>query len=157
MGRTTGEVVALPVGLHLNGEAFEMQSGAGPAEGSSTAVHLSGQVRNFNTVEDFKNADKSAILNDLGQSLLRAIQSDEDPLRTLNTFTVLSFADLKKFKFIYWMAYPALLAKPGWQVSGQWRDAEEVYSEEQVRCRCALSDSRSRYQSIRSAPLNRAS
>jgi ubiquitin-like modifier-activating enzyme ATG7 len=119
--RTSGDVVPLPVGLHLDSEVLKTGESSQSQEASS--VELRGQLKNFNTVEDFKNADKGSI------------ETDKDPLARLNNFLVLSYADLKKFKFIYWFAYPALLAKPGWQVHSEWKTIDEVYSEEQVRIR----------------------
>ena len=134
--RATGKIVPLPVGLHIDGEALEARgNSSGRIEvgsGNNPSVELLGHLKNFNTIEDFKNADKSVILNELGQDLLKVIESDPDPLGKLNNFTVLSFADLKKFKFIYWFAYPALLAKPSWHVDSDWKDAQSVYSSEHV-------------------------
>lgn len=130
--RTTGDFVQLPVGLYLDGEALER--GKDGQRVDTTSVEVLGQLKNFNTVEDFKNADKGAILNKSGQELLSIIQTDTDPLQKLNRFILLSFADLKKFKFIYWLAYPALLAKPGWQVCSDWQTIDDVCKEEEVGC-----------------------
>lgn len=145
--RVTGKVVPLPVGLHIDGEALEdVVSGGGISSSRSSSssqarveglsdnlnVELMGNLTNFNTIEEFKKADKGAILKELGQQLLKIIETDEEPLQKLNSFTVLSFADLKKFKFIYWFAYPALLARPSWSVSSEWKDVVKVYSTEQV-------------------------
>lgn len=129
--RTSGEIVQLPVGFQLDGEALE--GGKGVQRLDSSSVEVLGQLKNFNTIEDFKNADKGDILNKMGQELLSIIQTDADPLTKLNRFILLSFADLKKFKFIYWPAYPALLAKPGWQVCSDWQSIDNVYKEEEVR------------------------
>jgi len=129
--RTTGDVVTLPVGLHLDGEVSKTRDSSKSADMYS--IQLAGQLLNFNTVEDFKSADKGKILNDLGKELLSIIETDPDPLEKLNRFMILSYADLKKFKFIYWFAYPALLAKPGWQVHSEWSAIDDVYSDEKVR------------------------
>jgi ubiquitin-like modifier-activating enzyme ATG7 len=148
--RATGEEVPLPVGLHIDGEALQgSESGSsGRAEvgavSESLFVELAGHLTNFNTIEDFKKADKGAILTGLGEELLRIIESDPEPLTKINTFTVLSFADLKKFKFIYWFAYPALLAKPSWQVCSDWEDAGNNFKTEQVSLNlCLRRDCRS--------------
>lgn len=138
--RTTGNVVPLPVALHLDGEA--LSTGESSHSRDAFVVQLKGQLKNFNTVEDFKNADKGSILDDLGKELLNSIEADEDPLAKLNNFLILSYADLKKFKFIYWFAYPALLAKPSWRVRSEWKTIDEVYSEEQVRA-TVMSSTRS--------------
>jgi ubiquitin-like modifier-activating enzyme ATG7 len=145
--RTTGEEVALPVALLIDGEALETASEGsdtsviGTKETSKGYVNVVGQVKNFNTVEDFKKADKSAILDGLGQELLDIIRNDPEPLSKLNKFTVLSFADLKKFKFIYWFAYPALLSQPSWQVCSKWREVSTVYNDEQVSQCCSVRKS----------------
>ncbi len=35
----------------------------------------------------------------------------------LNPFLLVTFADLKKYVYHYWFAFPALVAKPGWEIS----------------------------------------
>lgn len=134
--RKSGEYVALPVGLHLDADSLDgtvvegLQSGIS----SSQDVHipLSGHLKNFNTVEEYKNADKSSMLDSLGEELLTVMKDDPNPLQKLNTFIILSFADLKKFKFIYWFAYPALVATPGWQVSEDWKSLEDAFDNDAV-------------------------
>lgn len=47
---------------------------------------------------------------------------------TLNPFLLVTFADLKKYVYHYWFAFPALVAKPGWEFDGSWEDLEEDVS-----------------------------
>jgi Ubiquitin-like modifier-activating enzyme ATG7 N-terminus len=37
----------------------------------------------------------------------------------LNTFLVLTFADLKKYKYYYWFTFPAFVAQPAWEIEGE--------------------------------------
>jgi ubiquitin-like modifier-activating enzyme ATG7 len=36
----------------------------------------------------------------------------------LNPFLLVTFADLKKYVYHYWFAFPALVSKPGWELEG---------------------------------------
>ncbi|XP_070490503.1 ubiquitin-like modifier-activating enzyme ATG7 [Chironomus tepperi] len=70
-----------------------------------------GILKNLNTIESFKNCDKLALLNKAGKQLIANILNGtclEDP-RELACFLLLSFADLKKYNFYYWFAFPASL------------------------------------------------
>uniref|UniRef100_A0A1S4H3N1 Ubiquitin-like modifier-activating enzyme ATG7 n=1 Tax=Anopheles gambiae TaxID=7165 RepID=A0A1S4H3N1_ANOGA len=68
-----------------------------------------GILLNHNTLETFKNCDKKALLKieaiKLYSDLLNqeSIQSSSDLVK----FCLLSFADLKKYKFYHWFAFPA--------------------------------------------------
>lgn len=50
-------------------------------------------------------------------------------MEELNPFLMITFADLKKFKYWYWCGFPAFLQKPGWEIEGSWSEL----SEEEVR------------------------
>jgi hypothetical protein len=43
----------------------------------------------------------------------------------LNPFLLVTFADLKKYVYHYWFAFPALVAKPGWEISEDGAQAAE--------------------------------
>ena len=70
-----------------------------------------GSSKNFNTIEDFKNADKTALFNQLADEIWKGIVEDKSTA-LLNRFLVITFADLKKYKYFYWFAFPAFAAKP---------------------------------------------
>ena len=68
-----------------------------------------GQVVIKNTVEAFKKEDKAAFIRNGAESLWRSIVDGswlENP-EMLTTFSILMFADLKKYMFYYWFSFPA--------------------------------------------------
>ncbi|EED23604.1 autophagy ubiquitin-activating enzyme ApgG, putative [Talaromyces stipitatus ATCC 10500] len=74
-----------------------------------------GIIKNFNTVEEYRNADKIGILQQAGRAIWDAIGGSilSNP-SILSSFLILSFADLKKYKFQYWFAFPAITSQPHW-------------------------------------------
>lgn len=60
--RETGADVAIPSTVTLGDDAFQASSGARAPPGSTLAT---GKFKNFNTIEDFKSADKQALFNEL--------------------------------------------------------------------------------------------
>ncbi|XP_044717175.1 thiF family domain-containing protein [Hirsutella rhossiliensis] len=79
-----------------------------------------GIIKNVNTLEGFKNLDKSAMLQTAGRQVWDAINDGTiySVPSLLSSFVILSFADLKKYKFTYWFAFPALHSDPAWKRSG---------------------------------------
>ncbi|KAJ1301333.1 hypothetical protein OPQ81_003733 [Rhizoctonia solani] len=128
--RETGQDVALGCQIVLGGDAFNTQANV-PAH--TVGVH--GTLKNFNTIEEFKASDKSTLFNELAEELWAAMHSETalTDLSYLNKFLVLTFADLKKYKFFYWFAFPAFVAKPAWEIdSSGWLSAEEQLGRENL-------------------------
>ncbi|KAJ6634983.1 Ubiquitin-like modifier-activating enzyme ATG7 [Pseudolycoriella hygida] len=69
-----------------------------------------GVLYNKNTIEDFKDCDKVSLMNDEGRKIWESIIDGSciDNPSLFVRFFVLSFADIKKYKFHYFFAYPTL-------------------------------------------------
>ncbi|TBU55968.1 E1-like protein-activating [Dichomitus squalens] len=117
--RETGNDIALGCNLTISGDAFSN------THLPQHAVAATGSFKNFNTIEDFKNADKTALFNSVADEIWKSITVDKSTA-LLNRFLVLTFADLKKYKYFYWFAFPAFASKPAWEIDGEWAPAEDI-------------------------------
>ncbi|CAM1500804.1 Fc.00g099660.m01.CDS01 [Cosmosporella sp. VM-42] len=83
-------------------------------------IRAEGIIRNVNTLEDFRNMDKPAMLKTASRQIWDAIKDGSiySVPSLLSSFVILSYADLKKYKFTYWFAFPALHSDPTWKRSG---------------------------------------
>ncbi|KAG0254840.1 Autophagy protein 7 [Mortierella polycephala] len=128
--------VALPARLCLGTGAFpdEHDKGHGPTNRNPAFTFPApGIIKNTNTVEDFKALDKTALFKMTVDQIWADITSGAavlDP-SVLNRFLVVTFADLKKFKFFYWFAFPALQADPAWTMDDM-REIGAVWSQSQI-------------------------
>ncbi|CAB3221720.1 unnamed protein product [Arctia plantaginis] len=70
---------------------------------------VKGTIINKNTVEEFKSIDKAALLNSVGKTIWENLKEGTwiDKPSSLLNFFIFSFADLKKFHYFYWFAFPA--------------------------------------------------
>lgn len=69
---------------------------------------VTGTLMNKNTIAEFKKLDKTLLLNSIGEILGANIKNKTwitNPNSLLN-FIVLSYADLKKFNYFFWFAFP---------------------------------------------------
>ncbi|BFZ65103.1 Autophagy protein 7 [Saitoella coloradoensis] len=85
-------------------------------ETSGGYCRAKGTIKNCNTIEDFKRLDKNAFLTSSAESLWSAINSSgplTDP-SILAAFSLLCYADLKKYIFTYWFCFPVLHTEPTW-------------------------------------------
>ncbi|KXG53925.1 Molybdenum cofactor biosynthesis, MoeB [Penicillium griseofulvum] len=92
-----------------------------------------GMIKNVNTIEEYRNMDRSKLLHQAGQMIWDAIHDGTilSCPSLLCSFVIVSFADLKKYKFHYWFAFPAIHSDPQWvpvkptnQVSEQYQDQD---------------------------------
>jgi hypothetical protein len=51
--------------------------------------------------------------------LWKQLTSASPTADSLNTVVLLTFADLKKYKYYYWFAFPAFVVKPAWEIDGE--------------------------------------
>ncbi|KAI0081032.1 E1-like protein-activating [Panus rudis PR-1116 ss-1] len=121
--RETGNEVALGCTIDLDGEAFA-ESVQVPAH----SVPARGIFKNYNTIEEFKAADKTALFNQAANEIWESITHGST--EKLAHFLLITFADLKKYKYYYWFSFPAFVAKPAWEVEGDWTSAAEQLGEE---------------------------
>ncbi|XP_059800046.1 ubiquitin-like modifier-activating enzyme ATG7 isoform X2 [Hypanus sabinus] len=102
---TTGDPAGLPTRLTLEFSAFDVNAVTSPR-----CCPIFGTLYNTNTLQSFKSTDKKTLLEQVGKEIWEAIKSGraiEDP-SLLSTFLLLTYADLKKYHFYYWFAFPAL-------------------------------------------------
>nr|QVX20062.1 ATG7 [Eriocheir sinensis] len=101
---TNSDTPGLPPRLHVEYNALERRQVP-----SSWSCHATGKVINTNTIEEFRNRSKQDLLRESAASLWEAITSGralEDP-SLLASFLLFTFADLKKYHYYYWFAFPA--------------------------------------------------
>ncbi|KAJ5953401.1 Ubiquitin-like modifier-activating enzyme atg7 [Penicillium verhagenii] len=86
------------------------------AEAPAGLYRAEGMIKNVNTIEEYRNVDKSSMIHQTGKMIWDAINDGTifSCPSLLSSFIILSFADLKKYKFYYWFAFPALHSDPSW-------------------------------------------
>ncbi|KAL4768358.1 hypothetical protein BDW60DRAFT_197636 [Aspergillus nidulans var. acristatus] len=82
----------------------------------STYYRAEGMIKNVNTIEEYAKVDKMGMLQQSGETIWDAINNGTiySCPSLLSAFIILSYADLKKYKFHYWFAFPALHSDPSW-------------------------------------------
>ncbi|KAL4263206.1 Ubiquitin-like modifier-activating enzyme ATG7 [Pleurotus pulmonarius] len=123
--RETGQEIVLGCNVTVGAESFQKDH-----QPSAGAVVAQGTVKNFNTIEEFKSADKSSLFNHEADIIWESILRNRDA-SLLTRFLLISYADLKKYKYYYWFAFPAFAAKPAWEIDDRgWVSAEETFSQD---------------------------
>eukprot|EP00485_Elphidium_margaritaceum_P013155 CAMPEP_0202694716 /NCGR_PEP_ID=MMETSP1385-20130828/8507_1 /ASSEMBLY_ACC=CAM_ASM_000861 /TAXON_ID=933848 /ORGANISM="Elphidium margaritaceum" /LENGTH=258 /DNA_ID=CAMNT_0049350615 /DNA_START=21 /DNA_END=793 /DNA_ORIENTATION=+ len=103
--------VVLRPTVFVNGEALKKE----PDSIALTPFHfkIPGQLLNTNKIESFKQLDKKQLLREQAMQIVHDITSNaciENP-SLLYRFFIISFADLKKHRYIYWCCFPAIVPK----------------------------------------------
>ena len=77
-----------------------------------------GVIRNFNTIEEFRQVDKPAFIEQAGRTIWDAINDGTiySCPSLLASFSAVCFANLKKYTFTYHFAYPAIHSDPVWRL-----------------------------------------
>ncbi|CAO3621088.1 unnamed protein product [Cunninghamella blakesleeana] len=77
--------------------------------------------------------DKNKLFQETTDKIWRSIQSGneiENP-SLLNAFLLLTFADLKKYKFYYWFSFPAILSSAPWSLISD-ESIETTFNHQQI-------------------------
>nr|XP_043622499.1 ubiquitin-like modifier-activating enzyme atg7 [Erigeron canadensis] len=105
------------------------------SRGNRNKCSVPGILLNTNTFEGFKSLDKQGLLKAEAKKIWEDIRSGkaEEDSSVLLRFLVIAFADLKKFNFYYWFAFPALVLDPpatlvDLRPASKWFTAEETES-----------------------------
>ncbi|KAI5927001.1 hypothetical protein F4810DRAFT_706959 [Camillea tinctor] len=84
------------------------------------AVRAEGMIRNTNTLEAFKQVDKSEVIHNAARQIWDAIKDGTiySVPSLLSHYVILSYADLKKYRMTYWFGFPTLHSDPPWKRTG---------------------------------------
>ncbi|GJN92628.1 hypothetical protein Rhopal_005663-T1 [Rhodotorula paludigena] len=127
--KTSGQTVGISGALELDEHSFQLDHVGASDAARTTAtdrIRLKGTLRNFNTIEEFKQVDKARLLEELGDQIWHEMTSTASAPthESLNPFLLITFADLKKYRYYYWCAFPALVQKPAWEVVEGWKEVD---------------------------------
>ncbi|XP_064488409.1 ubiquitin-like modifier-activating enzyme ATG7 [Ornithodoros turicata] len=119
----------LPALANLDYKAFQLDTEIPPA-----SCPLHGFLCNMNTLDAMKEIDKAKLMKDAGDKLWEKIQSG-DALRDpslLVPFFVLTFADIKKYHYYYWFAFPAVCYPGQTLLSEPIKQLSDVFTDKQM-------------------------
>ncbi|RVW18862.1 Ubiquitin-like modifier-activating enzyme atg7 [Vitis vinifera] len=116
-------------------EPSEQSSTPPISRGNRNRCSVPGILYNTNTLESFHALDKQSLLKAEAEKIWNDIHSGraEEDCSVLSRFLLISFADLKKWSFHYWFAFPALVLDPpatlvDLKPASQWFSLEEAES-----------------------------
>jgi ubiquitin-like modifier-activating enzyme ATG7 len=103
-----------------------------------------GLLKNTNTMDEFRNCDKKSLLDAQGALIWDDIVTGRaltDP-SLLTRFFLLTFADLKKYQYYYWFAFPALCVPKKVNVVRDVVPISQRFSESQIESLISSYDSK---------------
>ncbi|PVG00195.1 E1-like protein-activating [Serendipita vermifera] len=125
--RETGKEIGLGCVLNASGDGF-LKDRFAPSPNVAIA---SGTVINYNTIEEFKDSNKKALFAQTANEIWNSFDTDKPDL---TRFLLITFADLKKYKFFYWFAFPAFVPADPYTVQGDGLvSAESVLGHEKLQ------------------------
>ncbi|XP_048589393.1 ubiquitin-like modifier-activating enzyme ATG7 [Nematostella vectensis] len=98
------------------------------------AFKTHGQLVNTNTIDAFRSLDKKILMDSVGEKMWENIKSKkalEDP-SLLGQFILLTFANLKKYHFYYWFAFPAICVDGKSHLKSPPLPLVEVFTQSQI-------------------------
>ncbi|KAI9484376.1 hypothetical protein BDB00DRAFT_855958 [Zychaea mexicana] len=106
------EAVSMPARICVPAQGLDTNDDTRPP----FTFRVTGTLLNTNTFEDFKKLDKNSLFQQHSDQIWQAIESGDafDRPSVLSHFLLLTFADLKRYKFYYWFAFPALMPQEPW-------------------------------------------
>jgi ubiquitin-like modifier-activating enzyme ATG7 len=99
--------------LNIGENSFDEEEKVLDSVPLNSAFLCKGNILNVNSIDEFRNVNKKDFLREAAVSILVKIKDKtfiKDP-SVLSAFAALSFADLKKYKFYYWFAFPQLQSR----------------------------------------------
>ncbi|PON73810.1 Ubiquitin-like modifier-activating enzyme Atg [Trema orientale] len=98
----------------LPDESSDQSAVTATSQGNRNRCSVPGILYNTNTVESFRSLDKRSLLEEEAKKIWEDIHTGKamEDSSVLSRFLLISFADLKKWSFHYWFAFPALLLDP---------------------------------------------
>lgn len=88
--------------LCLDKQSFHFENSSSPL--NETVVH--GEIFNFNKIEEFIDLKRDDFIKEQGLSLYQKVQED---INSCFKFVVITFADLKKYQYVYWVVVPCFI------------------------------------------------
>ncbi|KAF3452098.1 hypothetical protein FNV43_RR08195 [Rhamnella rubrinervis] len=119
----------------LPSESSEQSAVPTMTQGNRNRCSVPGILYNTNTIESFRALDKMSLLKAEAKKIWEDIHTGKavEDSAVLSRFLLISFADLKKWSFHYWFAFPALMLDPpatlvDLRSASQWFSLEEAES-----------------------------
>ncbi|XP_060572197.1 ubiquitin-like modifier-activating enzyme ATG7 isoform X2 [Ruditapes philippinarum] len=124
-----GDPSGMPCRMSLDHTAFTEN-----AKPPTRCLRARGSLFNTNTLDGFKEINKKSLLDKLGGEIWEAITSGRalEDTSLLSRFLLLTYADLKKYHFYYWFAFPCLCPPTDYRLLNKPRKLSDVYVQAQT-------------------------
>ncbi|KAJ7582478.1 E1-like protein-activating [Mycena floridula] len=154
--KTENKDVGLDGTFNVGEESFDLAASTGTPSTAAASTQdrakvlpIVGTLKNYNTLEEFKAADKAALFKECAKGIWESMvdgkqakEALEKSTDVLSTFLLITYADLKKYKYYYWFAFPAFgtrKGEKGWEYEefeGVIGNKEDGFKEEELKAIC---------------------